>query len=212
MPKIVYSINPTTKEYSGKYTCQESPLEPGVFLIPQNCVEQEPPACPDGYAMIWTGALWVAKPDYRKKKVYSQETGVFVVNPNVDTYRDFWFSLPDSYAIISDEEESKILSELYDVSVISNKVKLTPKKATEKDKLQKQQDLSRSCKLFIAQKFGAQDIQEYNLMLTLGEISLTTTNDFAETPEMNEKWFYYKKQIEESQTLLDLSKIKFVWE
>ena len=49
-------------------------------------------------------------------------------------------------------------------------------------------------------------------MLTLGEISLTTTNDFAETPEMNEKWFYYKKQIEESQTLLDLSKIKFVWE
>lgn len=40
-------------------TADESPLEPGVFLIPGGCIEAEPPTIPAGKRARWTGASWV---------------------------------------------------------------------------------------------------------------------------------------------------------
>lgn len=43
----------------------ESPLEPGVYLVPRGCVEPEPPALSAGERARWTGEAWevVAPPE-----------------------------------------------------------------------------------------------------------------------------------------------------
>jgi hypothetical protein len=45
--------------FVGFTTADESPLEPGVFLIPGGCIEAEPPTTPAGKRARWTGASWV---------------------------------------------------------------------------------------------------------------------------------------------------------
>lgn len=42
--------------YTSKAT--ESPLEPGVFMIPGGCVEQEPPICTEEEVVRWDGTSW----------------------------------------------------------------------------------------------------------------------------------------------------------
>lgn len=44
--------------FVGVTTADESPLEPGVFLIPGGCIEAELPQIPDGQRAKWDGA-WV---------------------------------------------------------------------------------------------------------------------------------------------------------
>ena len=44
--------------FVGFATADESPLEPGVFLIPGGCIDVETPAVPDGQRAKWDGA-WV---------------------------------------------------------------------------------------------------------------------------------------------------------
>lgn len=42
----------------GQTVADESPLEPGVFLIPAGCVLRVPPPCPAGMRVRWTGDGW----------------------------------------------------------------------------------------------------------------------------------------------------------
>lgn len=44
--------------FAGFATADESPLEPGVFLIPGGCIDVSAPAIPDGQRAKWDGA-WV---------------------------------------------------------------------------------------------------------------------------------------------------------
>lgn len=44
--------------YVGPTTADESPLEPGVFLIPGGCVEVAPPEAPQGKIQHWNGKRW----------------------------------------------------------------------------------------------------------------------------------------------------------
>lgn len=44
--------------YVGPATAYESPLEPGVFLIPGGCVEVAPPEAPQGKIQSWNGKRW----------------------------------------------------------------------------------------------------------------------------------------------------------
>lgn len=39
----------------------ESPLEPGVYLIPARCVLRVPPPCPSGMRVRWTGDDWTVE-------------------------------------------------------------------------------------------------------------------------------------------------------
>lgn len=64
MSKTVYQID-RAGLYSNETEADESPLEPGVFLIPAGCVEPAPPATwPDDVWPRWNGAGWdlVRKP------------------------------------------------------------------------------------------------------------------------------------------------------
>lgn len=56
LTKIVYQTNPEGI-YIGETLADESPLEPGVWLIPGGCVETPPPVLAEGELAKWD---WVA--------------------------------------------------------------------------------------------------------------------------------------------------------
>jgi hypothetical protein len=44
--------------YQGEATADESPLEPGKYLIPARCVTVPPPEIPEGKHPRWNGSRW----------------------------------------------------------------------------------------------------------------------------------------------------------
>jgi hypothetical protein len=58
MTKLVYQTN-ESGIYVGPAQADESPLEPGVFLIPGGAIEVEPPALKDGQRARWRNGAWV---------------------------------------------------------------------------------------------------------------------------------------------------------
>lgn len=63
MTKTVYAHD-SDGRYAGTVTLDESdisPLEPGVFLIPGNCVEEAPPVAGDGQEVVMTEGEWVLR-------------------------------------------------------------------------------------------------------------------------------------------------------
>lgn len=56
--KIVYNYHPVTLEYMGSIEAAESPLEPGVYLIPANATEIAPPAKQDGNIRVFKDGKW----------------------------------------------------------------------------------------------------------------------------------------------------------
>ena len=71
--KQVYQYDPNTKEYINTVLAQESPLEPGVWLIPPNTTEIELPEVGQYQKQVFNVETnqWEIKPDYRNVKVYS---------------------------------------------------------------------------------------------------------------------------------------------
>lgn len=45
--------------FVGAAQADESPLEPGVYLVPAGCVLVPPPAIPAGFRAKWSGAAWL---------------------------------------------------------------------------------------------------------------------------------------------------------
>lgn len=60
--------------YTGTTEADESPLEPGVFLIPGGCVETAPPAIPENKAAYWNGQAWSLVDYHNGLVVYSITT------------------------------------------------------------------------------------------------------------------------------------------
>lgn len=72
--KTVYQTNHLGL-YVGPIEAEESPLEPGVFLIPGGCVELPPPAdIPPFKAACWTGKIWQLLDYFNGLIVYNTST------------------------------------------------------------------------------------------------------------------------------------------
>ena len=54
---IVYQTR-NDGSYVGPVEADESPLEPGVWIIPGGCVEVAPPEIPEGMMAVWQGDQW----------------------------------------------------------------------------------------------------------------------------------------------------------
>lgn len=57
--------------FTGITEADESPLEPGVFLIPGGCVETAPPSIPEHKAAHWNGQAWTLVDYHDGLVVYS---------------------------------------------------------------------------------------------------------------------------------------------
>lgn len=95
--KIVYQYDPAGL-YIGQTDADESPLEPGVFLIPARCVEVAPPEKFGDQWPRWNGAKW-------------ELITVSPANDNqpaspVDKLREFLNANPDVAALISATNEA----------------------------------------------------------------------------------------------------------
>jgi len=62
MAKIVYLYDPVTRGFTGTYEAQESPLEPGEFIMPEHCTESSPPTLSSGqWAFLDGSDSWVVR-------------------------------------------------------------------------------------------------------------------------------------------------------
>jgi hypothetical protein len=57
----IYNYSALDGEYIGESNADESPLEPGVFLIPANATTIVPPAEQDGKTINFENGAWVLK-------------------------------------------------------------------------------------------------------------------------------------------------------
>ena len=67
MSQTVYNYDPATRIFTGASEADESPLEPGVYLIPAHATTIEPPAVADGKVGRYRpdDVRWEAVPDVR---------------------------------------------------------------------------------------------------------------------------------------------------
>lgn len=72
--KIVYQTD-HLGIFIGSAEAAESPLEPGVYLIPGGCVEVPPPAIPEHKVAWWNGRAWQLVDYFGGVVAYSIETG-----------------------------------------------------------------------------------------------------------------------------------------
>lgn len=89
--KIVYQYD-IAGMFTGETEADESPLEPGVFLIPARCVEVAPPAYTGDQWPRWNGAQW-------ELITVSQANDNQPSSP-VDKLRDFLMANPDVAELI----------------------------------------------------------------------------------------------------------------
>lgn len=72
--KTVYNYNPETGEYLGPETAHESPLEPGVYLIPAHSTETAPPEVGEHQAAVYSDGAWTLVEDHRGEVWYDTAT------------------------------------------------------------------------------------------------------------------------------------------
>lgn len=53
-----YNYHPGTGEFTGTTLADESPREPGVFLLPAHATRVAPPIPSDGHVMVFAGGQW----------------------------------------------------------------------------------------------------------------------------------------------------------
>ena len=64
---IVYQYDEITKIHTGNIQAQESPREPGKYLIPANATNLPPPPTDKNECAVWENGKWMLKPDFRGK-------------------------------------------------------------------------------------------------------------------------------------------------
>jgi hypothetical protein len=70
----LYNYDPITHEYTGTFDADESPLEPGVFLIPANSTEVKVPKLKGNQIAVFDG-VWSIVDDLRGKIAYNKVDG-----------------------------------------------------------------------------------------------------------------------------------------
>lgn len=69
----IYHYHETTGEFLGADTADSSPLEPGVFLIPRNATQTQPPETGPDEVAVWREGAWEKQEDHRGKKVWTED-------------------------------------------------------------------------------------------------------------------------------------------
>lgn len=71
----IHNYSQTSGEYINTTVADESPLEPGKFMIPAFATAIEPPAVKANEVAVFAAGAWSIVPDYRGQTVYDKTTG-----------------------------------------------------------------------------------------------------------------------------------------
>jgi len=90
MVKTVFSFNPVTKEYVGQCAADESPLEPGNYLVPAFATTKEPPSTADREVAVFDDVAgdWMIYPDFRSVPLCSTVDGSAVTVTEIGAQPD----------------------------------------------------------------------------------------------------------------------------
>lgn len=75
----VHHYDSVTGEYLESANAQESPLEPGVFLVPACATVINPPEVQDGFARCWAGEAWAQVQDHRGERLWDASGAEVIV-------------------------------------------------------------------------------------------------------------------------------------
>ncbi|MBK1683381.1 hypothetical protein [Rhodoferax fermentans] len=88
MKKTIYNFDQKTGELVFESQADESPLEPGVALIPAYATDIKPPKAGAHEAAVFVDAKWHKKPDWRGVVLFSTTDGSSVVLSELDKTPD----------------------------------------------------------------------------------------------------------------------------
>lgn len=92
----IHRYHPDTGEYLGTGAADESPMEPGVFLIPAHATEVEPPQPQAGFMRRFVSGEWGYSPIEASETPPSEEPVVTTAMVNAERDRriaaGFWFA------------------------------------------------------------------------------------------------------------------------
>ncbi len=71
---LVYVYSPDTGEFIHQWNCQESPLEPGQYIIPGSCTTIAP-NLREGFVTVFKDGAWINLKDHRNEVWYDKDTG-----------------------------------------------------------------------------------------------------------------------------------------
>ena len=77
----IYNYDPITHEFLSEGAADESPLEPGVFLIPAHATVKPVPKPKPGKAAIFAGDNWRVVADYRGRSVCALDADGYYAGP-----------------------------------------------------------------------------------------------------------------------------------
>lgn len=72
---IIYNINHNTGEFVSTGEADESPLEPGVWLIPADAVTEEPPKAGEREVPVYKDGKWELASDWRGYQYWDKDDG-----------------------------------------------------------------------------------------------------------------------------------------
>ena len=75
MSKAIYSYEKETGVFTAESAADESPLEPGVYLIPAFATDATPPEVSEHEAAVFKDGAWSTVPDWRGAALYSTTDG-----------------------------------------------------------------------------------------------------------------------------------------
>lgn len=76
----IHSYHPATGEYIGTTEADESPLEPGVFLIPAQATDVAPPARREQSARVFVDGNWNFVADHRGEKWFRKHGDPVIID------------------------------------------------------------------------------------------------------------------------------------
>ena len=100
----IYNYDSATGEYLGAIEADESPLEPGVYLVPANATVKPAPALKPGEAAIYGGDKWRVVTDYRSQSACAIDANWYYTGPVELDLGD----IPDENRILADQPNASI--------------------------------------------------------------------------------------------------------
>jgi hypothetical protein len=100
----IYNYDPETGEFLSEGAADESPLEPGVYLIPAHATDQPAPTAKVGQAAVYQDGTWRLVPDYRSQSVCLIDADGYYAGPAALALGES----PDARHILTDPPAAEI--------------------------------------------------------------------------------------------------------